>query len=343
MKKILSFVLLAVALAVASPLTAQPLAAAGANEADPEAELLDEGWAIVHQGVLQKQHEDGRLSTLAYGVEGSLWIIHQLESELGRMMVDFERAPSASLEQAIVRHRRLIAEKRQNLELSRARGDDLGLEALQKSCTVTYDWSASADPGAEAAASASFSASGSGCPTGAVYAHAYCSKTVWGTTTTETETDPEASGSTVSGSASCDYNVVDNSADSTRDCDSYANAYVEVSGVTYQESDTDTSCLPALSVSASSPQDPWYVIDDPCVDVLFSAYASGGTGGYSYDWEFEGSPDGTDSSWFEKEVCQTGDYTAEITVTDSDNRTATDEVTVTVTDECDKPMCVNID
>ena len=319
--------------AMAQPPEALVLSKAGSG--DIVDQLLADGWEIVNQGVLQKRHDDGRLETWGYGVEGRQWHVQQLEQELGQMLVDFELAPSAELEKAIAVHRELLGHSREQVELELTRGPErptTGVRAMEKlGCTVSYSWNASASPNAVASANAAWSHS---CGEQAsTYAYAYAKKVLSGVTTQKSQTDPSGPGSNISSVASASVSGGANT------CYSYARAYVDPPESSFYEiTDEDFNCSP-LSVSISGATS-ITLFNGNCQLVAWSATPSGGAGTKSYQWRWNGTNVGSNSTSYSRNVC-TGDLgsnTLRVTVSDSTG-SASRNHGVSVTYQFIEPPC----
>lgn len=106
-------------------------------------------------------------------------------------------------------------------------------------------------------------------------------------------------------------------------------------------------CLAILALAAlpAAAQNPVVTVNGPtavtvarnCYTVTWEAVASGGNTPYSYGWELDGSPIGTNSPTVTKQYCSTSGTcsvfsdTIEVLVTDFNGREDTDSLTVTIT------------
>lgn len=106
-------------------------------------------------------------------------------------------------------------------------------------------------------------------------------------------------------------------------------------------------CLAILALAAlpAAAQNPVVTVNGPtavtvarnCYTVSWDAVTSGGTTPYSYAWELDGSPIGTNSPTVTKQYCSTSGTcsvfsdTIEVLVTDFNGREDTDSLTITIT------------
>lgn len=304
---------LTLALALALPAHAQTPTEAFQSSASFDG-MFKTGWVIVNQGVLQKRHADGRVETWGFGAEGRQWHVQQLERELGQMLVDYEVAPSAELAAAIDVHRELLGHSRDELTRSLDTPELEGPRVQGKAgCNVSYSWHANANQDAAATATAAWSHS---CGDQAsTYAYAYGRKILNGVTTQKSQTDPSGPGSNISSSASAS---VSGGADS---CYSYARAYVDPADSSFYEiTDTDYTCAPVnppnVNISGTTGV---ALFDFQCQSVTWTASVTGGSGSRTYQWKWNGSNVGSNSSSYTRTVCpgDTGSNTLRVDVTDS--------------------------
>jgi hypothetical protein len=303
---------LALVLVLALPVSAQTPSEAFQTSKSFDG-LFKTGWVIVNQGVLQKRHPDGRVETWGFGPEGRQWHVLQLERELGRMLVDYEVAPSADLAAAIDIHRELLGHSRDELtrELTTP---ELGAPRTQgkAGCTVSYSWHATASQNASATATAAWSHS---CGDQAsTYAYAYGRKVNNGVTTQHSQTDPSGPGSNISSSASASVSG------GAQTCYSYARAYVDPPDSAFYEiiHENFTCSIPDPPVVTISGASIVNLASFSCQTVTWTSSVTGGSGTRSYQWKWNGSNVGTGSS-YTRSVCpgDIGFNTLRVDMTDS--------------------------
>lgn len=306
---------LALTLALALPVHAQTPTEAFQTGASFDA-MFKSGWVIINQGVLQKRHADGRVETWGFGAEGRQWHVQQLERELGQMLVDYEVAPSAELAAAIDVHRDLLGHSRDELTRELATPElDAPRTQGKAGCNVSYSWHANAQPNGSASANAAWSHS---CGEQAsTYAYAYGKKVLSGTTTQHSQTDPSGPGSSISSTASAS---VSGGADT---CYSYARAYVDPpESAFYDITDDNYTCSNPPQVTISGLDSVWFW-SPGCQTVTWSASVTGGSGTRTYQWKWDGTNVGSNSSSYSRTVCSgsAGYYTLRVDVTDSSGST----------------------
>ncbi len=249
---------------------------------DPLSRLQKEGWAIVQDGVLQRQPKPGEVETFVYGVEGFTWKLQDLRAQLRKLRAELEANPTPELRRAIASHRKVIASTLETIERARASGEDGEPVALKSLCYsgIKYDAEASYKTdrqGTWADASAEFSVPGDCSGSGEVYAYAFAKTTVNGAPTTATVTDGPRSGSNVSAAADANRN-------GGPQCESYAFASVTEGLSSYSKAKTNESCAwpapPYVSVKSDKPHEIW--LDEfECVTITWTVNISGGVPGYT--------------------------------------------------------------
>ena len=288
-------------------------------------QMLNEGWHIVKDGVLQRELRAGEVESFVFGPEGFTWKLQDLQRQLRKLQSEFRAQPTPELRKAIAGYRQEIANTRRMIELARA-AEALGDTSIDKvSCSINFSYDASASHGTSVQgtwgnASATFS--GNCGFTGTVYATAYAKVTVNGAPTTKTVTDGPRSGANVSASAFASLN-------GGPACES--NAYASMTSSSLNPSSytisasNPSSCPPVATAPVPTINGPGYAGVEVCTTYTWTASVSGGTAPFTYQWTWNGAAVGTGSS-YSRQICPGLAYsyvthTLGLTVTDSAGRT----------------------
>jgi len=303
--------------------------------------MLDQGWRIVQDGVLQRELRSGEVESFVFGAPGFTWKLRDLQQQLQRLQKAFRADPTAELRNAIANHRKEIANTRRMIEIARAA--DAREEGPGKvSCAINFAYDASASyltssQGTFGNASASFS---SNCAfSGEVYAYAQASVTVNGGPTTKTLTDGPRSGASVSASAFASLN-------GGPTCDSYAYASMTSNSLnpsSYSIASTNSQCPPVVTNPSPAINGTNYIYVSGCVTTTWTSSVSGGTAPYTYQWTWNGAAVGTGTS-YSRTICSGLNYsyttnTLGLTVTDSGSRTGSTSKSVDVEKEGSGSSC----
>ncbi len=256
--------------------------------------LIREGWKPVGHGVWQRT-SDGKVETLGFGREGAAWRLADLERRFEFLQTVYDTHPSAELAEALEQHELEIERSEQELA-SFQPADSIGGGDSTNNCNIAYGanvdaYALTSSQGAGATASAYFH---NDCGFwGDSYAYAYAQATLGTTTTTYDQRDPR-SGTWVDSYATA-------SVEGTHNCysEAYGSASSAALNVSYSTSDYNAACPPIvtpLTVSVSGPANV-YVANYNCTDATWTAAASGGTPGYSFNWYIDGYYVGSGSSY----------------------------------------------
>jgi len=315
------------------------------SEAAPEKEtwkqtkarLAAEGWTQVSESVFERQRTETQVERLAYGREGLVWTISELKGRLKSLQEEQQSHPSADLAKLIDGLTARIENAREELRATMEGTSSMSsmTEASTVGCSRCYSATVDSYPltstqGVGAVADASFS---SGCGnSGNTYAFAYARATLNGTTTTKTQEDPRSGANATSHAAA--------SVNGSADCYSEAYASTESSalGISYSTTETNYSCPAAATPlsAAISGTDYEYFYGGGCRSRTWSAGASGGSPGYTYQWYYNNTAVGTGST-YTRSVCATNfSFQLRVVVTDSTGATAQDYHDVWVEQE---PQC----
>jgi hypothetical protein len=307
---------------------------------ETKAKMEAQGWKQIDIGVYERQLGPNKVEHMGFGREGLAWTIGELTRQLENVRQDYQKYPSEDLAKIIDQLTIKIAGARSELR-NMAKNPSSMTAANSTGCSICYSATANAYPltssqGVGATADASFN---SNCGySGDTYAYAYAQATLSGTTTTHSQSDPHT-GTSVTSHATA-------SANGSTNCSSNANAYAQSTalGISYTTSASNTSC-PVVSAPSVSISGPSYIsfVTASCSTKTWSATVTGGTAPYSYQWRFNGTAVGTNSSSYSRSICySSADFTIQVTVTDANSQTATASYPVTVDyspgDNCN-PIC----
>ena len=270
-------------------------------------QMYSEGWQKMQEGVLQRQTEEGNTETFLYGEEGLRWDARKLEVRLSFFQSKYNAHPSADLARLIDT---LKAELIKSDERLKTGAVETPSDEQMADCTISYGanptagpLSGSSAPGVTASASAYFHASCG--QLGNALAYAYGQGTLGTVMTTKTQQDPvefvsdsswvdRAASVSVPGSVDCYSQAV------ARATSSQLNIFYEVSKDNY----SCPSAPPALNVSISGTSYLYLDSYTQCDYATWTASASGGVPGYTYDWYIGGVYQASGSS-FSKRYCRT--------------------------------------
>jgi len=316
-------------------------------------QLLDRGFRQVQPSIFERELDSGAFGyeTVVYGVDGHFWLLGQQEAFLETLQVRYDQYPAVELLDAILAQENRIEETRARLDemIEAETGNVSGASVSEDltsvrlgadgvisitnalTCTTTITRAADAGPGPTgpwASASASFK---DDCgEVGTVSATAFAQgKNSIGNIVTYTDTCPSQTGGDVSCSAYA-------SVDAGSECFSNGQADVTFGFFTYTAIASNGTCQPptASLSGTTSLSVPW----GSSRTGSWSVTASGGTAPYSYQWFFNNSPVGTNSTGYSRSFPHVGYattiyYAVKVTVTDSSNppQTVTKQLTVQVT------------
>jgi hypothetical protein len=318
--------------------TASPALAQVKSGDDTLAQLQQEGWRIVKDGVLQRELVPGEVESFVFGVPGFIWKIQDLQKQLRKLQAELKANPTPELRKAIANHRKAIANSQRALTIARASeesGEEIDLSKV--SCTINFSYDATAGKKTDAQglwsrASASFGANCGGF-SGQAYAYAFAKTTVNGAQTTETVTDGPRSGANVSATAYASRNGGDA-------CESYSFGEMvsySLNPSSYSKSATQSDCsipaAPTVTV-VSNQASTINLYGENCVSITWTTNISNGLSPYNTMMYYNSNSVGARTS-YTKTICNgASDYTETITVranvTDSAGRTGTGSQTITI-------------
>lgn len=292
--------------------------------------MYEEGWQKLQEGVLRRDTGGGRYETFSYGMEGLQWVVEGYERQLEYFQGKYNESPNTKLAGLIEQLQSRIDSLYGELAAAPS-SESFDGEALE-GCSMGYgDPTASAGPrqnprGVWATATANFDMTG--CSFEAhTFATAYAHTTEGTVETTETQNDPKSS--LVTNGYPSIRSTASASADGSTDCEAWAHSELRV---------------PQLSISLQSPPTQWYGCPAPvtasitgptvattdyytssCTDVTWSATATGGAPGYTYEW-YIGTSLESSGSTLTKRYCET-DAPVTVKVVARDVKGWTDEET----------------
>jgi hypothetical protein len=255
-------------------------------------QMYAEGWQKVQEGVLQRDSEEGQKETFTYGEEGLKYQVESLKRQVNHFQQLYNQHPSPELGDAIDHLQHQIAAGNERLRLGQAESPS---SDQMNNCDISYGAHAYADylrgsqaPGVSASADAYFH---NNCGIlGSTYAYAYVQGSLGSVFSTKSQEDPKSGGAwldsaaqwTLSASSSCSSN-------------SFARAWSDSLGVSYETSAQNSLCLPAdFTVSIDGLSEVYTDnYNSPCADVTWTASASGGVPGYTYNWYIGGAYQGS--------------------------------------------------
>ena len=302
-------------------------------------QMYEEGWEKVQEGVLRRDAGDGQFETFSYGAEGLQWVLEGFTEQLSFLEERYNEAPSEDLAEVIETVQREIDKVSENL------GETPSAEAVDASafeeCTQkAFGGNASAGPmqspqGITATATAYFqNACGIIGDTAAV-AYADAIDAVTGLHDTHNQEDP-SQGIWIDSSATA-------SAVGSTGCSSWAQATVSINGDMVfqtplaQSSNCSLSVLATITGPATATAD-YYT--NPCADVTWTASATQGTPGYSYEWYIGTALQGTGST-FTKSYCNVS-TSATVKVVATDAQGGTDDATFTTNIQYIGPLVATV-
>jgi hypothetical protein len=248
-------------------------------------QMLQDGWQKVAEGLLQRSGEGSQVETFTYGAEGLQWMVQRLEQQILSLEDMYGTHPSEDLADLIENLSDELADANRNLSTGQV-GEFSG-EQLDN-CDISYGAHAYADPllggaapGVSALADAYFH---NNCGyLGNTYAYAYVQATTGSVFSTKTQEDPKYDGAWLD-------SVAQWSLGGPADCysNAYARAWSPALSISYEAQDVNYSCPPPPptppAASITGPALVGLSSSIPCKDVTWTASATGGSPGYTFDW-----------------------------------------------------------
>jgi hypothetical protein len=287
-------------------------------------QMLQEGWTKVAEGVLQRTSEGGP-ETFTYGEDGLRWTARRLEARLGFLQNEYNAHPSEDLARLIESIKAQLIDLDENLRDGTAQAEVASPDALTD-CIIQYGAHANAygltgsqAPGVGANADANYSTNCG--QLGNTYAYAYARATSGTVTTTKIQEDPKYNGTSLSSAASA-------TAPGNTDCysEAYARAWSPTLNINYEAGPYYNYSCPnppaTLYNSVDGPYDVYTNDYTPCQYVTWTANASGGVPGYSYNWYIGGTYQGSGSTLTKRYCRLNGSVTVQAIAYDSIGQSA---------------------
>jgi hypothetical protein len=295
-------------------------------------QMYAQGWEKVEEGVLRRDAGEGKYETFSYGAEGLQRVIEGYEQQLGYLEERYDEAPSDDLAELMERLQGEIDKLSENLGTAPAAEGFDGSATLE--CTeVAYGWDTSAGPtqspqGVTATATAYYHTA---CPdlTGSTFAYALAEAVdpVTGANIVHTASNPLDNGTWLDSNAT-------ESAQGSTGCHSKAQATVTLNDYSVLEAPTAEhyGCPLPLEVTISGPatvSTDYYGMT--CANVTWTASASQGSPGYTYQWYIGTTSQGTGAT-LTKSYCNTSkSVTVKVEATDAQGSQATQTFATNIT------------
>jgi len=309
--------------------------AGSAQQVDPlEPEWLRQmyaqGWEKAEEGVLRRDAGEGKFETFSYGAEGLQWVIEGYEQQLGFLEDKYTEAPSEDLAGLIEKVQGEIDALSEDLGAAPS-ADGFDGSAMVECTEVAYGGDASAGPqaspqGVTASAAAHLYTNCAGY-TGDTFAVAYAEATDPATAvhTVNTQDDP-LQGTWIESSAAV-------SAPGSTGCYSWAQASVTLNGNSVFQTPLKENYVCPLPVQVTI-TGPATVTTDyygtTCANVTWTASASQGNPGYTYQWYIGTILQGSGAT-LTKSYCNTStSVTVKVVATDAQGGQATNTFTTNV-------------
>jgi hypothetical protein len=282
-------------------------------------QMYAEGWQKVQEGVLQRDAGGGQPETFTYGAEGLQWVIGSLQQQVSLLESKYNASPDEDLADLIDQLKGEILRLEGDLG-SAPSAESFDGGALEN-CTVSwggdaYAGSQSGTRGVTASSSAYFH---NNCNyVGDTFAMAYAHAIDGTVETTKIQNDPKNGGTWIDSNASA-------SANGSTGCESYSQGSVTVSALNiyYQTPFRQNfSCALPLTNSVSGTPNYYTHSYSGCALLTWTASASGGTPGYTYDWYIGTAYQGSGSTLTLQSCYTTETVTVRSVARDSAGQTA---------------------
>ena len=282
-------------------------------------QMYADGWTKVQEGVLQRDTELGP-ETFTYGAEGTEWAKQSLERQVSTLLSRYKIYPSEELGELIGQLKARIAQFEANL----ASAETFDGDALQD-CNLSWGGSAQAEaqsgPQGVTASSTAYFHNNCGYVAD-TFAMAYAHAIAGTVETTKTQNDPK-SGTWVDSGASA-------SANGSVGCESRSQGTVNIwaLSVFYATPErVNYNCPPSPPTNVVTTYDYYTDSYSPCANVTWTASASGGTPGYTYDWYIDSTYQGSGSTLTKQYCYQNVAVTATAVARDAAGQTASASAT----------------
>jgi hypothetical protein len=305
-------------------------------------QMYSEGWQKVQEGVLQRDTGGGRFETFGYGAEGLQWLAQKYEQQIQFFEEKYDAMPTEEVAALIDQLRDKVDSL--NGEAQQATSAESFDGSVMEACSMSYDATVYAGPltssqGVTATADAYLHNDCGYVGNTTAYAYTYA---IAGTLeTTHTGVDPKGPGTWLDSHAS-------ESATGSTACESRAQASVEISslGIFYAPPEAVNFSCPNVQPVVAAISGPATVTTDyyssACANVTWTASATGGQPGYTYNWYIGTDPtvQGTGST-FTKSYCNTSQSVA-VKVVATDSSGQPDDATFTTAISYKGPITATI-
>lgn len=281
-------------------------------------QMYAEGWQKVQAGVLQRETGEGQPETFTYGAEGTQWVIGNLQQQVSLLESRYNEYPDTDLADLIDEMKGEILRQEASLDSAPSAESFDGSEL--ENCSVSWggDAFAGSQSGTQGVTASSSAYFHNNCSYyGDTFATAYAHAIAGTVETTKIQNDPK-SGTWVDSAASA-------SANGSTGCESWAQGQVTVYALNISYLTPyryNTNCKLPLTVSASGTSNYYTDSYSPCADVTWTASASNGTPGYTYDWYIGTAYQGSGNTLTLQYCYQNANVTARVVARDAAGATA---------------------
>ena len=304
-------------------------------------QMYAEGWEKVQEGVLRRDTGGGEFETFSYGTEGLQWVIEGHAQNLAFLEERYNEAPSEDLAGVIERLRGEIDKLSEALE-SAPSAEAFDGSAMAECTEKAYGAQVSAGPtgsprGVTATATAYYHTSCAGL-TGSTFAlaHAEVVDPVTMVNPAITESDP-SEGTWIDSSATV-------SLAGSSGCLSYADAQVIFNDYSVYQPPTaqNSACPLPIQATIAGPVTATadYYVNNGCVNVTWTASATRGNLGYTYQWYIGTALQGTGTT-LTKSYCNAS-TSATVRVVATDTRGWSDDATFTTNIVYKEPLTASV-
>jgi len=268
-------------------------ARAGLAQAKPQepawlTRMYGEGWQKVQEGVLQRG-KGGQAETFTFGEQGLRYTVENLKQQVNFLQQAQNQHPSPELGKAISNLQHQIGAANTRLSTGQVEGPSADLTS---GCDFSYGAHAYAEPltGSQGVTGRSDAYFHNNCGIiGNAYAQVYVQAQTGTVLSTKTQEDAKYSGTWLDSAAQWSLNGNTNCSSSA-----YARAWSDSPYMSYETSAQNTLCPPPPpTVTISGASNVYTDNYSPCANVTWTASASGGTPGYTYNWYIGGTYQGS--------------------------------------------------
>jgi hypothetical protein len=291
-------------------------------------QMYEEGWVKAQEGVLQRDTGGGQLETFSYGAEGLQWVIEGYAQQLSFLEDRYNEVPSEDLAGLIEKVQGEIDELSENLDASPS-AEAFDGSALAECTEVAFGGDASAGStqsprGVTAAANAFFHTNCTG-TIGDTFAVAYAEATDPATAVhTVVSQDDPLQGTWIDSSVTA-------SAPGSTGCYSWGQASVTMNGNSVFQTPLkeNYACPSPVQATITGPATVTadYYINNGCVNVTWTASATQGNPGYTYQWYIGTALQGSGTT-LTKSYCN-DNTSVTVRVVATDTQGGTDDATFT--------------